>query len=154
EHPRHVGLDRVRRDMEPRRDLLVGTAGRQLVQDLELAFAEAERGPGLRVAVEGCRRWRREGACADEHAERQEAGGDQEQVDVGRVQPRQAMEVEPLKGDGAEGKERSVAEHRLPGDRAHAAIRCSWYWRAKMAMSISAPKARMYLWWLVRILAE
>src|SRR5690606_15824969 len=119
----HVGLDRVRRDVEARRDLLVGAAGGQLVQDLELALAQAERGPGLRIAVEGRRRRSREGARTHEDAEREEARGDQEQVDVAGVQPRQALVVEPLQGERAEGEERGVAEEMLPTACCHGPLR-------------------------------
>jgi len=55
EQPRHVRLDRVRRDVEVRGDLLVGVAGRQFMQYFQLAPAQPQRGLSLGVAVEGGR---------------------------------------------------------------------------------------------------
>src|SRR5690606_40291073 len=77
----------------------------------------------LRVAVEGRGRRGREGARTDEDAEREETGGDQEQVDAARVQPRQALVVEPLQGEGAEGEERGVAEKRFQTACCHDPLR-------------------------------
>src|SRR5579862_598711 len=67
--PRDVGLDRVGRDVEVRRDLLVGMAGGELFQDRQLPRTDAERGLGLRVAVECGRLGRAQQPCAEEHTQ-------------------------------------------------------------------------------------
>ena len=114
EQVRDVGLYRIRRESEPRGDLLVGAAVRQQLQDLPFALRNAER--CLRAFVRreftGARLVAKEPPAYPD-SEAQECGRDQCDVNCARMRAGPDLVLEPLERNGAGCEREAIDEHCL-----------------------------------------
>jgi hypothetical protein len=108
-----MGLDRVRRDSEIARNLLVRSAGGERLEHGQLARTDAKRGLRPRIAVERRRRRPAEGAQADEDAKAEEAGGDERQREIA-MGARQPLIVEPFERKRPRRQAQTVDRDPLP----------------------------------------